>query len=154
MKLTRVGIPAVVLASVLGCKNDNRDNIVKPEIPRTSVTGCSLKYINPKDSSSKIQVESGSGFVVQTNRYAVVPAFLGGTLKIHLEGDNILRHFNPDDGLQSTFFVGSTNDGKVGGFIPSTMFLAEGPGLAKLTVTFYDNEAKEKEKTTYNIEVK
>ncbi|MBI3624000.1 hypothetical protein HY212_08040 [Candidatus Pacearchaeota archaeon] len=109
------------------------------------------KYINPKNSTSKIQIQSGSALIVQTNRYAVVPAFLGGTLKVRLEGDRSLRHFNSEDG--TSFFVGSTNDGKIGNFIPSTLFLAETSGLTKLTVTFYDKEGKEREKTTYNIEV-
>ena len=110
------------------------------------------KYINPKNSSSKIQIHPGSALIVQTNRYAVVPAFLGGTLKVRLEGDRSLQHFNSEDG--TSFFVGSTNDGKIGNFIPSTLFLAQAPGTTKLTVTFSDKEGKEREKTTYNIEVK
>ena len=109
------------------------------------------KYINPKDSSAKIQIQRGSALIVQTNRYAVVPAFLGGTLKVRLEGDRSLQHFTADD---KSFFVGSTNDGKIGNFIPSTLFLAQAPGTTKLTVTFSDKDGKEREKTTYNIEVK
>ena len=110
------------------------------------------KYISPKDSSSKIQIPVGSAIVVQTDHYAVVPAYLGGKLKVQLEGARVLRHFLSENG--GSFFGGSTKDGKVSGFFPSVLFLAEEPGLTKLTVTFYDKDGKEQEKTTYSIEVK
>ncbi len=141
-------LPVIAVSDL---SKDNQARAVEPKDNKSNSIGKAHepKYINPKDSSSKIQIQPGSMLMVQTKSFATLPNYLDGTLKVSLEGDRVLRHFHPAD----NYIVQAHKDPRVEAIIPSALFLAQGVGLTKLTVTFYDKEGKEREKTTYNIEV-
>ncbi len=155
MRVAQAGILATLFALPLGCSNDIKNSPAPIEV--TKKEDCKLKRISPKDSSSRIKVTAGNAFIVQAGPQAVVPAFLGGTLKTELKGDRILQRFNPEGNIVATFFDDhpefDINDPKVGGFTPATMFLAHTTGITELILTFCDKDGEEVEKTTYTIEV-